>query len=787
MAQRALAFVDRIGSGEDMFDRDIRDLDLHVTTQGLRLYASSGVNGGVAVYAVSSQGANLLDLEDHASGATLRSGQATVLEENGCLVQSGARSGVSEHDISTSGTLSGAQGLRLPGQEEVIVHLAAARLGDGRDVLVTLDTTGALRSWHVEGGQAAAAPQASFTHVAGQALAIADNGILLVADADLGGVASYRVTNSGQLRALSEIGIAQGLPVETPTALEVVTGFGQSWAILAAGGSDSLTVLSVGPEGQMQMIDHLSDTLETRFGAVTALEVVEAAGRIFVLAGGGDGGLSLLELLPDGRLLHRTAFETGLGQNLESVNAIAATQIGETLEVYVSSQDGAGLAHLTYDLSGFAAPGQQGTAGHDLLSGAATLSGGAGEDVLVAEAGGAVLTGGAGADVFVPVEQRDPDQTLIRITDFTPGQDSIDLSALTGLRSLADLTTQSRSGGLEVSYDGHRVIIDSASGQTLGVADIWPQGLGTPHRWMAGETVDDGILYGGSAADELSGGAGDETLDGQGGNDRIEAAGGDDILRGGDGRDSLFGGLGHDRLEGDRDADLLRAGAGNDSAYGGLGADRLYGEDGADRLYGDEGDDVLRGGSGNDSLYGGLGDDDVRGQGGNDLLLDLRGHNTLVGGGGQDVLKSGVGHDRLKGGAGDDRLIARGGDDRLLGGGGKDALKSNAGADTLKGGGGSDVLKAGSGADRLEGGKGDDRLVGGGGADVFVFARGHGRDKITDFAPGSDLLDLSGARVSYDDLEISRAGKATVIDTGSGEIWLSGLRPGEIDLDDFIF
>lgn len=102
-------------------------------------------------------------------------------------------------------------------------------------------------------------------------------------------------------------------------------------------------------------------------------------------------------------------------------------------------------------------------------------------------------------------------------------------------------------------------------------------------------------------------------------------------------------------------------------------------------------------------------------------------------------------------------------------GDGSDRAYGGLGADTLKGGVGSDVLKAGSGAD------------------VFVFARGHGRDKITDFTPGSDLLDLSGARVSYDDLDISRAGKATVIDTGSGEIWLSSLRPGEIDLDDFIF
>ena len=787
MAQRNLQFVGRVMSGEEMFDLDIRDLDIHHTAEGLRLYASSGVNGGVAVYTLSSRGAELMDLEAHGRESSLRSGQATVLEGNDRLIQSGAQSGVSEHHIAASGALSADQRLSLPEQRHPVVCLTSHALSQGRDVLVTLDTSGALRSWRIDGDHVEAVSRTQFTHQAGQALAFTNNGILLVADAELDGVVSYHVDSTGRLSALSQVGTAEGLPVETPTALEEVEAFGQSWAIVAAGGSNTLTVLSVGDDGRMQMVDHLSDTLDTRFGRVTALEVVEVDGRVLVLAGGGDGGLSLLELLPDGRLLHRTAFESGLGQDLQALNAIAAVEIGKGLDIYVSSQDGAGLAHLGYDLSDFATPGPRGTAGHDLLTGAASLSGEAGDDILVAQASGGVLTGGGGADVFLPAELTDPDNDLTWITDFTPGEDSIDLSAFTGLRSLADLATRTRNGGIEVSYDGHRVLIDSVTSQALSLADIWPQGLGTPHRWLAGEIYDDGIIYGGREADHLSGGSGNDTLDGQGGHDRIDSGGGNDLIRGGDGRDSLSGRAGADSLEGGIDGDLLRGGHGNDLLYGGLGEDRIFGGGGADRLFGDEGADVLLGGRGDDHLYGGISDDYLRGQGGNDTLLDLRGDNRLLGGGGNDRLKAGAGSDTLKGGAGADRLAARSGDDMLVGGGGVDVLRGGRGADTLKGGSRDDVLHSGSGMDRLDGGRGDDRLVGGTGADIFVFARKHGDDTIRGFHPGSDLIDLRYLRIAYEDLDISRDGRSTVIETGSGDIWLSALRSYDIDADDFIF
>ena len=93
------------------------------------------------------------------------------------------------------------------------------------------------------------------------------------------------------------------------------------------------------------------------------------------------------------------------------------------------------------------------------------------------------------------------------------------------------------------------------------------------------------------------------------------------------------------------------------------------------------------------------------------------------------IVGSGAG-ERVRGTAFADRVFARGGDDRLLG---------HRGADRLA---------AGPGDDLLVGGPGRDRLIGGEGADTFVFAAaGHAkRDRLPDFEPGTDRIDLAGSR-----------------------------------------
>jgi Ca2+-binding RTX toxin-like protein len=83
-----------------------------------------------------------------------------------------------------------------------------------------------------------------------------------------------------------------------------------------------------------------------------------------------------------------------------------------------------------------------------------------------------------------------------------------------------------------------------------------------------------------------------------------------------------------------------------------------------------------------------------------------------------------------------------GGNDTLFGGSWDDSLSGGDNNDVVRGGAGDDVALGGTGLDTLRGGLGDDTITGGPGADVFVFARGQGTDRITDFVNGADRLDL---------------------------------------------
>jgi Ca2+-binding RTX toxin-like protein len=79
-----------------------------------------------------------------------------------------------------------------------------------------------------------------------------------------------------------------------------------------------------------------------------------------------------------------------------------------------------------------------------------------------------------------------------------------------------------------------------------------------------------------------------------------------------------------------------------------------------------------------------------------------------------------------------------------------DTLVANDAGNTLRGMAGNDTLTGGAGSDRLSGGTGADTLTGKGGADIFAFTAGEsvvasgGRDRITDFTHGVDLIDLAG-------------------------------------------
>lgn len=126
----------------------------------------------------------------------------------------------------------------------------------------------------------------------------------------------------------------------------------------------------------------------------------------------------------------------------------------------------------------------------------------------------------------------------------------------------------------------------------------------------------------------------------------------------------------------------------------------------------------------------------------------------------------------------------------------KDKLFGLGGNDTLKGLGDADTLEGGKGNDKLYGGKGNDKLIGGAGKDTFVFAKGDGKDVITDFsAKGSkanqDVLKLTGFKNLKKDADVLKFAKQVksdvVIDLGGGnkitlkDVKLSDLKknPGD--------
>ncbi len=284
------------------------------------------------------------------------------------------------------------------------------------------------------------------------------------------------------------------------------------------------------------------------------------------------------------------------------------------------------------------------------------------------------------------------------------------------------------------------------------------------------------VLHGEGGADRLEGGAGDDKLYGGDGNDTLYGGNDQDLLYGGMGDDTLYGGAGQDTLYGEGGNDVLYGGGGNDVLDGGLGNDRLYGDGGDDILKGDGGNDTLFGGSGHDTLYGGSGADELHGDGGDDLLYGGDHNDTLYGGAGSDTLHGDNGDDVIYGGNGKDYLYGGNGHDKLYGGDGIDFLYGGMGNDTLHGDAGDDMLFGGAGNDWLYGGSGNDTMTGGGGADTFVFAKGHGTLRITDFSVREgDVLRLDASLINgsknFNGLlnNVSKTSAGLLIDLADGQ------------------
>jgi len=145
----------------------------------------------------------------------------------------------------------------------------------------------------------------------------------------------------------------------------------------------------------------------------------------------------------------------------------------------------------------------------------------------------------------------------------------------------------------------------------------------------------------------------------------------------------------------------------------------------------------------------------------------------------------------------------------IVGTSGADTLNGTTGNDAISGLAGGDVLAGDAGLDELNGGSGNDILTGGADADIFVFNDSQvltsidQTDEITDFSAGSDVIQLVGFGVTFDDLDTNGddlldGNDASVTVDGSGltfdltassgstlSIELSGVA--SLAIDDFCF
>jgi serralysin len=287
------------------------------------------------------------------------------------------------------------------------------------------------------------------------------------------GLTSYSVSGNSDTSLIDSLGNHDGLAIAGAQALQTATTGGQTFAIIASVTSSSLSTVRINDMGCLFVADHVVDDLGSRIRGASALDVFEINGRVLIVAGGSDAGLTTYELLPGGGLyqMNATAFERGQGMgNIASIDTAAN---GDIVSIYVTEEAGTRLQVFQADYSDLGALIQAtsgtttGTALDDRIFGRAsadTLNGGNGDDFLHDGAGADRLSGGGGADVFVLCADGSTDT----ITDFQNGMDRIDLSDWGRIYTSSVLTITGTSTGAQISYGRNILIVTSATGGSLG-------------------------------------------------------------------------------------------------------------------------------------------------------------------------------------------------------------------------------------------------------------------------------------------------------------------------------
>ncbi|CAN0595904.1 unnamed protein product, partial [Ectocarpus sp. 12 AP-2014] len=200
---------------------------------------------------------------------------------------------------------------------------------------------------------------------------------------------------------------------------------------------------------------------------------------------------------------------------------------------------------------------------------------GAGDDTIIGGLGPDNLTGGAGSDLFAfsADDFATGGFTADFITDFTPGEDVIELAGF-GVTDLASLSFVTVAQGDAIDLGSGRFIVlegltsaDLQAGDVVGADFARSYGLISTTQIHRLTDADDRFISTGTGPSEIIGRAGADAIVGGSGNDTIRGEGGADVLIGGAGNDRLVGGEGADQLTGRAGEDVFEFAFGEETSF----------------------------------------------------------------------------------------------------------------------------------------------------------------------------------------------------------------------------
>ncbi len=403
--------------------------------------------------------------------------------------------------------------------------------------------------------------------------------------------------------------------------------------------------------------------------------------------------------------------------------------------------------------------------GTTVLGDADTISGNAGNDVVIGGTGGDTIYGdntGADAGADDGEDILIGDNADIFLSGDVPGRLFILGSAVNRITTTDD---EEASGGSD-TIEGNAmadIILGGVGGDTV-YGD-----RATPTTASTADDGDDVVLGDNGLLDFENGDADPQSLDvissftdGLGGADTISGNAGNDVVIGGSGGDVIYGNNdaataddkdGEDTLVGDN-ADIIMS----ESTAGRLilgqavylidTTDSTEGTGGADTISGNAKDDIIAGGVGGDTIYGDAGvegdydavaspkvndiNDIILGDNGIfnfnmgdndyttlDLILTtdtgLGGADTIYGNDGDDYILGGKDGDTISGNADDDIILGDFGKIVLEGGIAKEIetiARTEGGVDTIYGNEDEDILIGGANGDNIDGDEADDLIFG---------------------------------------------------------------------------